>query len=297
MNGPFTKFLYRRLKNLGDITSTTMKAALLRSTGTYTLNPDHAFMADLFSNGAVEISVASYLRQTLGSKTVTQDNANDRAVFDFADIDFGALEVGQTVAAVVFYEHVTNDSDSIPAYFIDGKIKVIANAPALASNFSTVTAATKANPCVITSSAHGLSNGDKVYISGVVGMTQINNLVFTVAGVTTDTFQLSGVNSTGYTTYTSGGNWNMVKTVYVAKLAGSISLGTPITLGSVTGTVRVDAVKGDRILYVSHVSGTIALGDSGVVQTITNLPVALTGTGFNVKLDTAGLLAFPSVTS
>lgn len=65
---------------------------------------------------------------------------------------------------------------------------------------------TQANPAVVTSTAHGFINGDTIFISSVVGMTQVNNLSFTVAGVTANTFQLSGVNSTGYTAYSSGGN-------------------------------------------------------------------------------------------
>lgn len=65
----------------------------------------------------------------------------------------------------------------------------------------TITAATKANPVVVTSTAHGFSNGDKVYITGVSGMTQINNKVFTVAGKTANTFQLSGIDGRSYSTF------------------------------------------------------------------------------------------------
>jgi Flp pilus assembly protein TadG len=69
----------------------------------------------------------------------------------------------------------------------------------------TITGATRANPVVITSSGHGLTNGDYVRITGVNGMTQINNRIFQVANRTTDTFQLSGVNGSAYGTYTSAG--------------------------------------------------------------------------------------------
>jgi len=72
----------------------------------------------------------------------------------------------------------------------------------------TISGATQANPIVITTStAHELENGDKVSISNVVGMTQLNGNTYTVAGKTSTTFQLSGINGTsGYTAYTSGGN-------------------------------------------------------------------------------------------
>ena len=68
-----------------------------------------------------------------------------------------------------------------------------------------ITGASKANPCVITAVAHGFVQGDIVYLAGLGGMIEINNRVFTVGTTTTDTFQLSGENSSGHTTYTSGG--------------------------------------------------------------------------------------------
>lgn len=69
----------------------------------------------------------------------------------------------------------------------------------------TITGATQANPVVITSAGHGLSNGYTVLIEDVVGMTEINDRTFTVANVTTDTFELSGEDGTGHTAYSSGG--------------------------------------------------------------------------------------------
>lgn len=68
-----------------------------------------------------------------------------------------------------------------------------------------ITGVTKANPAVVTATAHGFSNGDVVVIASVGGMTELNNRIFTVANVTANTFELSGINSSSYTTYTSGG--------------------------------------------------------------------------------------------
>ena len=62
---------------------------------------------------------------------------------------------------------------------------------------------------VVTSNNHGFSNGDRVVISGVSGMTQINNAAnttWTVANRTVNTFSLAGTATTSYGTYTSGGN-------------------------------------------------------------------------------------------
>lgn len=77
-----------------------------------------------------------------------------------------------------------------------------------------ITGATKANPCVITSAAHGLRNGQSIKIDGVAGMTQLNGNTYTVAGKTDDTFQLSGVNSSAYGTYTSGGVISFLSLAY-----------------------------------------------------------------------------------
>jgi Flp pilus assembly protein TadG len=68
-----------------------------------------------------------------------------------------------------------------------------------------ITNITRANPAVVTASGHGFANGDEIYIRNVSGMTQVNNRVFTVANATANTFQLQGVNSSSYNSYSSGG--------------------------------------------------------------------------------------------
>ena len=68
-----------------------------------------------------------------------------------------------------------------------------------------ITGITKANPAVVTVTSHGYTNGTDVWINNVGGMTEVNGRRYTVANATTHTFELSGVDSTNYTTYTSGG--------------------------------------------------------------------------------------------
>lgn len=70
---------------------------------------------------------------------------------------------------------------------------------------SDITNITQANPALVTSPSHGFVNGDLVYIVGVSGMIEVNNRTFTVDNSTTDTFELQGVNSTGFTPYSSSG--------------------------------------------------------------------------------------------
>jgi hypothetical protein len=81
----------------------------------------------------------------------------------------------------------------------------------LTGSAKTISAVTKANPAVVTASSHSFSNGDDVYISGVVGMTELNGRFLRVASSSTHTFALTdyagvNVNSTGYTTYGSAGS-------------------------------------------------------------------------------------------
>lgn len=70
----------------------------------------------------------------------------------------------------------------------------------------TITAITKANPAVVTATGHGFADGDVVKITSVVGMTEINAKVGVVTVVDANSFKLNGIDSTAYTTYTSGGS-------------------------------------------------------------------------------------------
>lgn len=78
-----------------------------------------------------------------------------------------------------------------------------------------VTGATKANPVVVTAVAHGYVNGDKIKHQNIGGMVQLNGAIFTVANKTADTYELSGIDGTGFAAYTSGGT--------VRKLVSSVS--------------------------------------------------------------------------
>jgi hypothetical protein len=71
---------------------------------------------------------------------------------------------------------------------------------------TTISGATAANPVVITAPAHGLTNADEVGIFGVGGMVELNGNGYTVANKTDDTFELSGIDGTGFTTFTSAGD-------------------------------------------------------------------------------------------
>ena len=101
-----------------------------------------------------------------------------------------------------------------------------------------ITGATAANPVVITATSHGYSNGDRVYITGVTGMTEINNREFTVANVTTNTFELSGVDGSGFSAFVSGGTVGKIVEV--------------TTTYSVDDIFEINHVQSADVIYLAH---------------------------------------------
>jgi len=99
--------------------------------------------------------------------------------------------------------------------FSNLKIRVFKDNGAVLEGDKTISAITKANPAVVTATSHGYDNGDEVLISGVGGMTEVNGKRFLVADKTTNKFELQDkdavdINSSSFTTYTSGGVSNKV---------------------------------------------------------------------------------------
>lgn len=68
----------------------------------------------------------------------------------------------------------------------------------------TVSGVTKANPGVATSTSHGLANGDVVVFNVTAGMVELGGQAVRVANVTTNTFELEGLDTTDYSDWTSG---------------------------------------------------------------------------------------------
>lgn len=75
----------------------------------------------------------------------------------------------------------------------------------------TVSAATNANPSVLTSTAHGLSNGDIIEVTS--GWTRVNNRVYRVANVAANTFELEGHNASSTTTHPAGSGTGSVRKI------------------------------------------------------------------------------------
>ena len=67
-----------------------------------------------------------------------------------------------------------------------------------------VTNISQASPANVSANDHGLSDGDKVFIYGVLGMQAANGEEFTVTVVDDNNFTI-GVDTTGYDAYQNGG--------------------------------------------------------------------------------------------
>ena len=114
---------------------------------------------------------------------------------------------------------------------------------------ATISAVTKANPGVVTTTAHTFKEGQQVTISSVSGMTQLNGNIYTVRNPAADTFELydldglTKIDTTGYTTYTSGGTATH-GVIVLNGVTGTFIAGETITgaTSSVTAVIQRNAV-------------------------------------------------------
>ena len=129
-----------------------------------------------------------------------------------------------------------------------------------------ITAATNASPIVVTSTAHGFTDGDIVVIRGITGNTSANG-TWKVASSAANTFALTtvkdGLNSTGNGAYVSGGcainltladNYDDIDGALVGSLSTALTTPTAtngvldaddLTFTGVTGTVHALALIKD----------------------------------------------------
>jgi hypothetical protein len=90
-----------------DLDSADLRLLLLKNT--YSANKDHNVVNDVIS-GSLEISVVGYSRQTLASKTLTEDDTNDMVYLDANDVTFAGLATGQTFQWAVLFRHTGSDA-------------------------------------------------------------------------------------------------------------------------------------------------------------------------------------------
>lgn len=145
-----------------------------------------------------------------------------------------------------------NTNQSFSLEFGDQYVRFFTNRAPVVEAAKIITGATQANPCVITSIAHGFSTGDYIYIGDVVGMTQLNGKYCKVTNLTADTFSLqdqdgNNINSTAFTAYSSGGNASRVLQIVTPYLVGDLILPT--------GEFALSFEQSGDVLYITHKTG------------------------------------------
>lgn len=109
-----------------DLGADTIQVMLV--TSSYTPNADHDFI-DLGGSDAVsaELSGSGYSRKTLASKSISEDDTNDRAEFDAADVTWSSIDAGTAAAAVVFKSTGVDTTSVIIAYIDTGGFPITTN--------------------------------------------------------------------------------------------------------------------------------------------------------------------------
>ena len=138
-----------------------------------------------------------------------------------------------------------------------------------------ITAVTQANPGVVTATAHGLADGDEIAIFNVAGMTELNGIHYTVANKTDDTFELSGINTSGFTTFVSSGDIHPMidSTTFTAYVSGGE------VRKQVTSVSGLSHLEGEVVQVLTegstHPDRTVASGAITLASGFTHVHVGL----------------------
>lgn len=142
-----------------------------------------------------------------------------------------------------------------------------------------VTAVTLASPGVATSTSHGLSNGTVGYWTVAAGMVQLDGQATRVANQSTNAFDLQGLNTSSYSTFsgtqtfTPAATWGTVAETIGYQIGG----GSPDILDDtrisdvikqeIIGTLPADTVQID-VLSQTYNSATMqVIEDASIAQT------------------------------
>lgn len=128
-------------------------------------------------------------------------DANDASVVYQPD---GYQQCGKTGSGAPFAKTTHNGQECGIADLNGNMYSINLGVTCIAATKS-ITGATQSNPVSLTITSHGYASGDKILVSGIVGMTQLNDRIFEITVVDANTISLNGVNGTAFTAYTSGG--------------------------------------------------------------------------------------------
>lgn len=138
----------------------------------------------------------------------------------------------------------------------------------------TITGATADEPVVITAASHGLGNGDRIKIIGVVGMTQLNGNFYIVKNVTTNTFELTDedneeeIDGDSYTTYVSGGQIYFAPVGFDPIMITAATAANPVVITSAAhGLADGDWVKIQGVLGMTNLNSNFYIVDNVTTNT------------------------------
>ena len=199
-----------------------------------------------FAGGHGFIGGQNVYIESVGGMTEVND-----LFFELADVVYGqstitAISQANPAVVTVSSEHSLEDGDTVYIEGVVGMTEVNNLRFTVSPHYSStvnVSAATKANPCVITTSSdHGFDHGDRVLLESLGGMTELNDNEYTIArnlqsAVGTYFISLSGTNPVAITTFSSHG-YSTGDFVYITGLANATGLnGRQFTI-TVTSTSR-----------------------------------------------------------
>ena len=138
---------------------------------------------------------------------------------------------------------------------------------------STITGASRTNPVVLTIGAgHDFKDDDQIWVSGALGMTEINDTEYTAGDITETTISLysggSPVDGLAYTTYVSG---------------GTVQLGSPRRIifakKNMTGSAHLDSL-GNGLVHFGSNSDALNINSDAASLAYVYIPVKAQN-GFN----------------
>ena len=145
-------------------------------------------------------------------------DANDASVLYTSD---GYSNCGKTGSGTPFAK-TTHNGQACGIADLNGLMWEISQGITCIATSKTITAATQANPVKLTMTAHGMTTGQYLQVTGIVGMTQLNDKIYKVTVVDANNVTLDGVDGTAFTAYTSGGT-GAYGTFYAAKESAAMA--------------------------------------------------------------------------
>lgn len=222
--------------------------------------PETAFMADALSRlteaHAQAATSATYCAwyDSTGVKNYPKGN-NNGALKDFDDtsVTFTGAGVAAYPAFALTgsgtpFAKTTHNGQACGVTDVAGNIWKINPGMTCIAASKAITGATQTNPVRLTIAAHGYATGRLAMVTGVVGMTQINDKVYKLTVIDADTVSLDGVDGTAFSAYTSGGScttgtFHLLKpSVDVAALTSGTTLATD-HWGATGVAAQFDAVE------------------------------------------------------